>query len=382
MRIYNNHLPFPALRTHLLHIGLLLICGLWTGTTATAAAPLQEFTKKLNRTFSTNATGMTALYNKYGQVKVQTWADNSVKMDITITVNANSQREADEMFRQIQVNFTSTSGYVKAETMIGQTSWWTPKCDNFKIDYEVMMPIGNQLDLKNRYGNSFVGNLNGKLLAEIKYGDLRTENVRADAELYLSYGKAFISSVQNLSGQISYGELRLNDCKDVQMDTKYSDINIERANDVRITSKYDDFDLGDMNDLRLQTKYADVKVKALRSAYVTAQYSDLKVGSVSESLDAGQTYGSLRLDQLSKNFRSVNLDGKYTDYKVSLERNTPCRFDIEYKNADVKLPPAATVRLEESNGMRVKSGYIDGNNNRANLNVKLQYGGFVLVSDK
>jgi hypothetical protein len=32
--------------------------------------------------------------------------------------------------------------------------------------------------------------------------------------------------------------------------------------------------------------------------------------------------------------------------------------------------------------MRLKSGYIDSNNNRANLNVKLQYGGFVLVSDK
>ncbi len=45
------------------------------------------------------------------------------------------------------------------------------------------MPIGNQPDLKNRYGNSKVGDLNGKLTAEIKYGDLRTEAIGNDADL-------------------------------------------------------------------------------------------------------------------------------------------------------------------------------------------------------
>lgn len=362
------------------HLFLSVFCWVWIGTGLLSAAPLQEFTKKINRAFSTNAKGMTALYNKYGQVKVQTWNDNAVKMDIVITVNAGNQREADEMFKQIQVNFTSTNGYVKAETVIGQTSWWTPRCDNFKIDYEVMMPVGNQLDLKNRYGNAFVGNLDGKLLAEIKYGDLRAENVRADAELYLSYGKAFISGVQNLNGQLSYGELRLNEAKEVQFDSKYSDISIERAVALRVTSKYDDFELGNIDDLRLQTKYSDVKLKTVRAAYITAQYSDLKIGYISESLDAGQTYGSLQLDMLPKNFRDINLEGKYTDYKMALDKSAACRFKVEYKNTDIKLPAAATYRTEqEDGGMRSARGYIYDSNAKGFIAAKLQYGGFVIV---
>lgn len=361
---------------HSLLVVSLLMC---FSVTLSAFGPQGEFIKKINREFGTNATGMTALYNKYGQVNVKTWANNSVKIDITITINAGTQREADAMFEKIQVNFTNTIGYIKAETMIGQSDWWNPKCDNFKIDYEVSMPSGNQLDLKNRYGNAFVVDLNGKLMAEIKYGDIRAENLQADADLYLSYGKAFISKVQNLYGQISYGELRLTEAKDLQMDTKYSDLNIDRARAVRITSKYDDFDLGTIDDLRLQTKYADIKTQSTRAAYITAQYSDVKIGTVTEILDADQSYGSLRVETLGRNVQDVNLNGKYTDYKITLEKGAPCRFEIEYHHSDVKIPTSANIRTEkEDNNSKYIKGSISDSNAKCLIKAKLQYGGFVL----
>lgn len=59
------------------------------------------------------------------------------------------------------------------------------------------------LDLNNRYGNSYIGKLNGKLTAEIKYGDLRTEVIANDADLSLGYGKASIAKVNHLYGQVS-----------------------------------------------------------------------------------------------------------------------------------------------------------------------------------
>jgi hypothetical protein len=351
------------------------------GFLAHATAPKLEFIKKINREFGTNATGMTALYNKYGQVNVKTWGNNSVKIDITVTVNTNNQKEADAMFDKIQVNFTNTTGYIKAETMIAQSNWWGPKCDNFKIDYEVYMPVGNQLDLKNKYGNAFVADLNGKLMAEIKYGDLRAENLRADADLYLGYGKVFISKVQNLYGQISYGELKVNEAKDLQLDTRYSDMDIVRANAVRITSKYDDFDLGTVDDLRLQTKYADIKTQNVRVAYITAQYSDVKIGNLSEVLDAEQSYGSLRLDMLGRNAQSVNLNGKYTDFKVNLEKGTSCRFEIDCEHADTKVPSGANLKTDREDGSRkYLKGSIGDSNAKCQLQAKLQYGGFLLTN--
>ena len=103
---------------------ILMVCFLAGGALLAKAdsSPTQEFTRNINREFGTTAEGMTALYNKYGTVNVKTWQNNSVKIDISIVVNAGSQREADKIFDRIKVNFANAAGYVKAETMIEQSN--------------------------------------------------------------------------------------------------------------------------------------------------------------------------------------------------------------------------------------------------------------------
>ena len=321
---------------------------------------------------------MTALYNKYGTVNVKSWNNNSVKIDINIVVNANNQRDADKTFDRIQVNFTNTFGYVKAETMIGEEKggWWpNGNAQDFKINYEVWMPTGNQLDLKNRYGNSIVGNLNGKLTAEIKYGDLRTDVLGNDADLNIGYGKATLAKVGNLSGQVSYGGLFITEARDVQLDSKYSEVKVDRGGTLRITSKYDNFTLGNIDDLRLQTKYADVRLQSGRLAYVTAQYTDIKIGALSETADADLTYGSLQVAELGKGFSGVNVVGKYTDVEISMERGTSSRFDVVGDYADLHLTSSAVVRNHEKSGNHEsKEGYIGDANARGLVKARLNYG--------
>lgn len=361
------------------------LCLVLLGTTATsglAKGPEQEFTKKINREFTTTANGMTALYNKYGKVHVNTWDKNSVKIDISIVVNADNQRDADKVFEQINVNFTNTSGYVKAETMVktDDKKWWPGNsCKDFKINYTVWMPVGNQLDLKNRYGNSYVAALNGKLTAEIRYGDLRTEAINNDGDLSIGYGKASIAKVRNLSGHISYGGLILTEATDVQVDTKYSEFQVDNAKTVRVTSKYDDFNLGDIQDLRVQTKYANLRVEKAGAAFVTAQYSDVKVNNVSGTVDADLTYGSLKVNALARNFSGANIVGKYTDVQMNVESGATFRIDAEGTHTDFKTPQSATINRQDSNGSRsTLTGFVGSANASSVVKARLTYGDFVL----
>ena len=347
---------------------------------ANGSCPEQEFTRSINREFGTTADGMTALYNKYGQVNVKTWQNNSVKIDITIVVNANSQREADKVFDRIKVNFANAAGYVKAETMIEPKSGFNfdNNCD-YKINYEVLMPIGNQLDLKNRYGNSYVAPLNGKLTAEIKYGDLRTEALGNDADLSLGYGKGYISRVNNLYGQVSYSELTITEAREVQLDTKYSELKSERINTLRLTSKYDDFELGDVDELRLQTKYANLRVRSARAAFVTAQYTDIRLTSLTETADADLSYGSLKIESIGRNFSEINVVGKYTDMQLYAERGAAYRFELEGSYTDIKTLPGATMRQHNKSGKYQKvEGYVGDANAKGLIKAKLNYGGLVL----
>ena len=361
---------------------VLLLCFMAGGALAARAdCPSQEFSRTINREFGTTADGMTALYNKYGTVNVKTWQNNSVKIDITIVVNAGSQREADKIFDRIKVNFANAVGYVKAETMIEQNNTWWPEgntCD-FKINYDISMPMGNQLDLKNRYGNSYVSKLNGKLTAEIKYGDLRTEVIGNDADLNLGYGKAYIAKVNHLYGQVSYSELTVTDAEEVQLDTKYSELRSDRINTLRLTSKYDDFEFGTVNELRLQTKYANLRVRNAGSAYVTAQYTDVKLTNLAEMADTDLSYGSLKIESVDRNFSEVNVVGKYTDVQVSTERSVPYRFNLQSQYADMKAPTGAMVKHSNDSGKsKTMEGYVGDANAKGQIIAKLQYGGLVL----
>lgn len=379
-----NLFELPALqgmRTVLLMA--LLLAGSVTAQ-AFEDGPEREFSRTINREFAITPNGLTALYNQYGKVNVNTWANNSVKIDITIIVNANDQRGADRTFDRINVNFMNTPDYAKAETVIDKgDGWWAPdfgnSCQDFKINYEVWMPASNSLDLKNKYGNSYVGNLNGKLLAEIKYGDLRTEVLGGDADLNIGYGKASIAKVRNVNGQISYGGLSIAQAGDVQLDTKYSELKIDQAGALRIISRYDDIALGTIDYLRLQTKYADVRVQSAHSAFVTAQYTDLAVQSLTTQVDVDLTYGGLKIDALGRNFQAVNVTGQYTDTQISVERGAAFRFDAEGKHADVSYPAGAKMqRQQESGGTTSVQGYVGDANAKGLVKARLNYGDFVL----
>ena len=370
-----------------IRIALLLCLFVAPSLAVWAKEPKQEFVKTINREFNTAADGTTALYNRYGSVNIKTWQNNTVKIDITIIVNAKSQREADETFKNINVNFTNAWGYVKAETMISETmtygagNWWPAKTcgDDFKINYEVWMPSGNQLDLKNKYGNSWVGALKGKLLAEIKYGDLRAEAISNDADINIGYGKAYLAKVNNLFGQISYSELNVSEARDIQLDTKYSETKVENAGNLRITSKYDDFSLGNVEERRLQTKYANLKSHHVRSAYITAQYSDMDFSAVKEAMDVDVMYGNLLINSLSRNFSSVNVVAKYTPVTVSVERGAAYRFDAEVNHADAHVPQSATVKnRSDSNNREIIQGYLGSESARGLVRARLIHGDFVI----
>jgi hypothetical protein len=358
---------------------------IFTETRTKETPTCQEFKKSINREFGTTADGMTALYNKYGKVNVNTWNNNSVKIDITIVVNANKQSEADRIFNRIHVNFTNTAGYVKAETIIDEQQggwnwgWNNSNSEDYQINYEVFMPIGNQMDLKNKYGDSYLSNMNGKLIAEIKYGNLRTENINSDCDLNLGYGKASFNKIGNLNGQVSYGEINLVESKDIQLDSKYSDMNFSKSNRLRLVSKYDDIEIGTVNDLRLQTKYSDVSVKNANSAYFTTQYTDIKVESLAEILDADMSYGGLVVGEMNKGFQSANLKGQYTDFVVSIGRGTNYKIDAEGSYADFQYPSSATIRQhEEKSSWESIRGFMGDENTKSFVKVKMNYGDLVI----
>lgn len=345
--------------------------------------PSQEFSKKINREFYTSANGTTAVYNRHGKIQVHTWAEKKVKMNITILVNARDQKEADRILNTINVNFTNTNGYIKAETFIGDqnsTIFTKNNCYDFSINYEVWMPADNQLDMSNRYGDSYVANMNGKLTSDVKYGDLHAETVRSDAHLKMEYGKITLKSAQNLYGQVGFGGITVDQADNIQMETRNSECTFRRAKDVRISSKYDDLSMGTIGELRLQTKFSDVKTISAKSAWITSQYSDVEFNSISTLLDANCQFGDLTVDKVQPGFESVSLTGLHTDMQVNTSGST-FRFNVQSDQSEVKYPAQAVFAqlaapvLTKANRVIYKEGYTGSASAKSMVKAQLKYGG-------
>lgn len=355
----------------------------------TAVCPCEnfkEFSKTINRDFSTTSNGITALYNRYGKINVKTWNENRVKIDIKVVVNADSDRDANRMMDKIQVNFTNTPGYVKAETMVGDigTNWWDmsswggTSCRDFKIDYEIWMPVSNMLDLQNKFGHSFVGNLNGKLLADIKHGDLRVEKVNNDVDLNIQYGNATLTSVYNLTGTVGNGGLTVDEVRDVVLNSEYSSCTFRQAGNIKIVSKNDNLSFGIVDEMRMNTKYSNAVLTSAKNAFVTAQFTDFKMTNVSTQLDADLSYGQFKIESLGKNVSKVNIVSNFTDIFVGLERGAVCKLDITGNNANTKIPPGSNVERTISGGQTTVEGSTGEGSARSVIKAKLNYGSIAI----
>lgn len=250
----------------------LFFCALILHAHTQGDDPRQEFTWQINRQFATTANGMTVLYNAHGDIAIQTSPNaREVKVDVTIIVKAKSKQEADRIFDAIQVNFTHTPGYVKAQTVLQKNFPGSVGCKEFRVNYKINMPADNQLELSNRYGNTHIaGGLNGKLNAEVKYGDLTLEHPVNETQFLLGYGKLKAAQIGFAQGQLNYAQFDANQTSELRPESKYSKIKVDHSDNVVLTSRYDDLNFGAINPYAYRPNTAQ-RPSAKRKAPISRQ---------------------------------------------------------------------------------------------------------------
>ncbi len=358
-----------------------------------AEAKKEDFTKVEYKEFDISAFGTTNLINKYGKMDVHTWDGGQVKIKVTIVVKANSQSGANDVFNRVKINWYNDANFAKAETQLddskgngGTGSWfdwrsWVNMWDSrrsssdFSINYDVYMPKGNFLDVSNRYGDTFIGETNGAVKATIKYGNLKTENVNNNMDLYLGYGNATVGNTGNLNGEISYGKLAMRDGKNITLDTKYSIIEIEKANEMRLASKYDTYDIGTVTDFKNNGKYDKFKIREVQNLTLNSAYVNMDIHRLGGFADLDCSYGGLNIQSISKDFTEVRFSGNYFDVRLDVDAGTEYRLDATTNYADIKYPSNFTSTHDNSSGKSQQvEGYLGNKNAKGLIKANLNYG--------
>lgn len=341
----------------------------------------REFTKEFHKEFAVDRDATIDLTNKYGKVNIQTTSGAQVVIDVQIIVDASSQSEADDLFERIEVDFSNSSHYVKAETLISSRKMgWLKQLfssggkNSYEINYTVQMPKSCELKLSNRYGDSFVDNLENRADVEIKYGAIEMLDVQGTLDLDLKYGKGSagiigdgdieigysvfrIDRAEDIDIALSYSTLELNEARNIDAEIKYSNLKIQKAAYLSCESKYDDIHLGTVNELMLESRYT------------SAEADDIL-----EKASFEMGYGGLSIHHLSGNFQMIKIETDYTGVKINLDNDAAFKLDAATEYTSVKLPDlSTTVDIRKDNESNIKGYY--RNQSGGEIYARMRYGG-------
>ena len=288
----------------------------------------QEVTKEFHKEYNADKTTTLALNNKYGDVVVESWNNNQIVIDVTVSVEVPGRDRAEKLLAMIDVQFSEGTNLISAKTVIDEKfnfSGWSGN-KKFRIDYNVRMPEAANLTLANRYGNTEIDKLTGLVNIDIKYGDIAVQNLTRGNEkplnsVSLSYGKGIIEQAGWLDLYLRYsGSLELPKSQALLVNSRYSKLKIGETSSIVSDSRYDDYNIDKINNFVIEPGYTSVNI-----------------GVLTKKLSYQGSYGALIVDEIPSGFESIDVDTKYMGVKLGISGAANYELEGEASYGGIKL---------------------------------------------
>jgi hypothetical protein len=346
---------------------------------------IQDFTQHFDKTFAVNKNTAVVLSNKYGTIDVRTGNGSQVVVNVKITVSANTQAQADKVFDRINIAFSDGPNFIKTETFIenpvktniflaGNTP--PPTCD-FRIDYEVTMPVGNRLELTNRHGNSTIAALKSSVKIDQKYGDFRLDGATS-ATVILAYGGGQLSELNTLYGNVSYGKLTSPLVRTGYLKSIYSQLRFDQIGSVEIQSNYDIYEINAVRILKADCKYSTINVRNAETVTVHSANTACKIQKIETAADFDCQQGTIRIGSLKNNFDHLTIEGTGTNCLVVVDPNISYLLDMTGTYSNMNQPASLHPKIDRNEAFRREVMGLVGNNpnTKSTVRVRMTYGEF------
>lgn len=183
-------------------IFLLFSCLLILSGVAVAQKKTYEFAheKQVSKTYPLSNGDKIELSNQFGDVVVKTWAKNEIKVDVSIKVSSDVKDIADNTFERIDIENGKQGNEVTFRTILKKdekNGYKGSYNNNIEINYTVMMPEGQELDIANKFGKMILPDLTGKVNIKQEFGGLVAGKLANAQDIDVRFSTVEIGSLQN-----------------------------------------------------------------------------------------------------------------------------------------------------------------------------------------
>lgn len=295
-------------------LALLLILGI-KGAKAHA-----EFSRVIKKEFTVNPDAQLVVNNRFGKVHCANWEKNSISFEVTITVTAADQKEADKKFLRIAIDFSGSPSSVTAITNMDELK--NSGKGKFSIDYMVNMPGTVNLDVTNKFGDIFINELQGKARINLGYGNLEAKKLgNSDNLLDIKFSKA-----------------RVNWITGAVLSLKYSDMKLDYAGSLRLDSRFSNLDAEKIVVLNVVFQGGTLTMENSSAVDSKSKFSDIDIQRIEQSLNLDIQYGNCEVHEMPADFTSVNIRNKYGDVSIGLNDQAKYSLEADLKFCELDFP--------------------------------------------
>ena len=339
-------------------------------TTATVNSYANKLNKTFKQEFKADKESIVKINNRFGQVSIENWENNSVLIEVEVTIEHPSRDRAERMLSAISITLEQVGKEIRGITQIDDKLIRSVSNINFgssskeiRIDYKVKMPKHLNVNLTNKYGDIFIDELTGHSKIDLKYGNLKANRIiygSSDplAMLTLGYGNASIDEVDWMRFDIKYANVDIVKSKALVVLSKYSKISVDMASSMVVDSKYDTYTIGTIANLVGDSGYTTYRLKKL-----------------DKKLDVRTRYGDVRIEDVANTFESITFEGSYASLYAPIASSVSYQFDGEASYGGLNYnTPARVNRIESSNKLSVNGRVGERENPNAMVKVRVRYG--------
>lgn len=298
--------------------------------------------ERIEKTFDMTNTGELFIDNKYGDVTINGWNENSISITIDIEVSNKKKETAKSLLARIKPNIKTTSDYVNIISEISEknTSFFSRyfnKVNPFDFDksdvdinYTIYLPINAEIDVTNKFGDVVLGNWTGKLKANVQHGDLWINESIANANIEMKYGKLRAKSITYGSLNIKNGGVNAEDFQNLLLKTSGSSIEIETIETLELHSSKDEIAISNIGEFEGELNFTDMQVEAIQSNInLTMKVAEFRVNKIT------QPDANVSITQESSDI-SLNIENLSFKFKATLEQGV-LRLPKTCKNINTKM---------------------------------------------
>lgn len=322
--------------------------------------------KTIKREYGVNADALLMVQNSYGNLNITSWSENRIMIEVHIKANGNDEEGVQERLEEINVEFENNASKVSAKTQFGERNnnwnwgWGKRKNVSVQVNYTIKLPVKNNVNLSNDYGNIYLDRIDG------------------NAKISCDYGKIDIGELRGDNNQIHFdytSRSTFDYIKSAEILADYSVFAIEKAGDLTIKADYTNGIIEEMNNLTYSSDYGSIEVNNVNNVDGNGDYIGVKLGNVHGNVSITNDYGSLKIDRLAADAGNVEIRTAYTGVKIGYDPKYNFDFEISTEYAGVGGKDDFQINMsKEQSTEKYYRGYYGKPNSGNRVSVTCEYG--------